>query len=293
MTDVLITRLKRNETPYEHRGWCRSEKEWSSLRTWMKGENPVPLPPDMFRAQMQQLKFTHRQDSEEVFNLQAKAFLQKAASTTKLLIEDLDEDKIAVLFAALPFYTMLKELVVRGSPENAWNAALAVVESGACSVEIACENVPDEDAVAVAADLSKEKCNHLEQLHVKCETIGELGRQALEQMMTRRRASLVISTFDRSRGYVAQGIEPAVASETCVTLRILISRRIQPPRPAEAMAAGPAHAGNKTSASGPLELQASGGAGERTSSVPQPTEARRPDTAKQTVSVHCLAGFQL
>ena len=275
MMDVQISQLKSNETPYKERGWCRSEKEWASLR--IKDGNSVPLPLDMFRARMQKLKFTHREDSEKVFNLQAKVFLQKAASTTKLLIEDLDEDKIAVLFAALPFYTKLKELVVRGSPENAWKAALGVVESGACNVEIACENVRDEDAIAFAADLSKEKCNHLERLHVKCETIGELGRQALEQMMTRRRASLVISTADRSRGYVAQGIEPAVASATCVTLRILISKRRQPPRPAEAMAAGPAQA-EDTSASGPLQ------------SVPQHAEAGRPDTAQQTVSVHCLAG---
>eukprot|EP00439_Symbiodinium_sp_Y106_P064955 s1153_g10.t1 len=278
MMDVLISKLKSNETPYQERGWCRSEKEWSSLRTWMKGENPVPLPPDMFRARMQQLKFTHREDSEKVFKLQAKVFHQKAASTTRLLIENLDEDKIAALAAALPFYTKLQELVVRGSQENAWKAALAVVESGACSIEIACENVPDEDAVAFAADLSKKKCNHLEQLHVKCETIDELGRQALEQMMTRRRASLVISTTDRSRGYVTQGIEPAVASETCVTLCVLISKRRQPPRPAEAMAAGPAQAGKNTSASGPLQ------------SVPQHAEASRPDMAQQTVSVHCLAG---
>ena len=277
MTDVLITKLKRNQTPYEHRGWCRSEKEWSALRTWMKGENPVPLPPAMFRAQMQQMEFTHRKDSEEVFNLQAKVFLQKATSTTNLLIENLDEDKIAVLFAALPFYTKLKELVVRGSPENAWKAALGVVESGACNVEIACETVRDEDAIAFAADLSAEKFSHLQQLHLKCETIGELGRQALEQMMTRRRASLVISIPVRSRGHVGQGIEPAVASEACVTLHILISKRRQPPRPAEAMAAGPAQA-EDTSASGPLQ------------SVPQHAEAGRPDTAQQTVSVHCLAG---
>ena len=257
MTDVLITKLERNETPYEHRGWCRSEKEWSSLRTWMKGENPVPLPPDMFRAQMQQMKFTHRQDSEEVFKLQAKVFLQKAASTTNLLIENLDAQKVEVLAEALPFYTKLKELAVMGSPENAWTAALAVVESGACNVEIACDNVRDEDAVAFAADLSKEKCSHLQQLHLKCETIGELGRQALEQMMKCRRASLVISFPDRSRGNVGQGIEPTVALETCVTLRILISKRRKPTRPAEARA-------GETSASGPLEPHVFGGAVQRT-----------------------------
>ncbi|CAE7803819.1 unnamed protein product [Symbiodinium sp. CCMP2592] len=56
MMQVLISKLKWNETPYEQRGWCRSEREWSALRTWMKGENPVPLPPDMFRARMQQIE---------------------------------------------------------------------------------------------------------------------------------------------------------------------------------------------------------------------------------------------
>ena len=196
MMDVLISKLKGNETPYEKRGWCRSEKEWSSLRTWMKGDNPVPLPPDMFRARMQQMKFTHREDSEKVFKLQAKVFHQKAASTTKL---------------ALPFYTKLKELVARGSPENAWKAALAVVESGVCEVEIACENVRDEDAIALAADLSTEKCSHLEQLHLMCETIGELGRNALQQAIAHCTANLVISTPNSSQGYVQHEATPQPA----------------------------------------------------------------------------------
>ena len=228
---VLISKLKLNGIPYEERGWCRSEKEWSSLRTWMKGENPVPLPPDMFRARMQQMKFTHREDWEKVFKLQAKVFHQKAASTTKLLIENLDGDKIEVLAAALPFYTNLKELVVKGSPENAWKAALAVVESGVCEVEIACENVRDEDAIALVAGLSTEKCDHLERLHLLCDTIGELGRSALQQMMKCHRANLVINTPGLCLGYFEQEIEPAMASATCVTLRILDSKRKKPLRP--------------------------------------------------------------
>ena len=103
-------------------------------------------------------------------------------------------------------------------------------------------------------------------------------------------ASLVISIPDRSRGYVVQAMERAVASETCVTLRILISKRRKPTRPAEAMAAGLTQAGKKTSASGPLEPHVFGGAVQRTLSnllcsgcfasvfsklciVPQPTES--------------------
>ena len=75
-----------------------------------------------------------------------------------------------------------------------------MVESGACNVEIACDNVRDEDAIAFAADLSKEKCSHLQQLHLKCETIGELGRQALERMMGHCGASLVIIAFQTAVG---------------------------------------------------------------------------------------------
>ncbi|CAE7699705.1 unnamed protein product, partial [Symbiodinium sp. CCMP2456] len=223
MMDVPISKLRWNETPYDQRGWCRSEKEWSALRTWMKGENPVPLPPDMFWARMQQLKFTHR---EKVFKLQAKVFHQKAASTSKLLIENLDGDKIEVLAAALPFYTKLTELVATGTSENTWKAALA---------EITCENVRDEDAIALAADLSTEKCSHLERLHLKCKRLGEMGRNALQQMMEHRRSKLEIRcTADRSSGqssgYLGHEIEPAMASESRATMRILVFKRRQPPQ---------------------------------------------------------------
>ena len=288
VTDVLISKLKLNGTPYEERGWCRSEKEWSSLRTWMKGENPVPLPPDMFRARMQQMKFTHREDREKVFKLQAKVFHQKAASTTKLLIENLDGDKIEVLAAALPFYTNLKELVVKGSPENAWKAALAVVESGVCEVEIACENVRDEDAVTLAADLCTDKCGHLKLLHLKCQRIGELGRNALQQMMEHRMADLVISsTADRNSGYFGQEIEPAMVPESCTTLRVLVSMRR---RPAESTAAGPVRGDSFVdTVMATAQVHMNRGATEQGVLIQQPTEAR-PDSANQTVTVHCLAG---
>ena len=168
-----------------------------------------------------------------------------------------------------------------GSPETAWKAALAVVESGACSVEIACENVRNENAIAFAADLSTEECNHLQRLHLKCETIGELGRNALQQMMEQRKANLVISTPDRNWDYVGQlQIEPAMASETCVTLRISISRRRQ--TIGAASAALPAQV--DASAVGPLKLPKSGDAIGTMEQVL---------TAKQTVNVHCLAGSSL
>ena len=106
-----------------------------------------------------------------------------------------------------------------------------MVESGVCEVEIACENVRDEDAIALVAGLSTEKCDHLERLHLLCDTIGELGRSALQQMMKCHRANLVINTPGLCLGYFEQEIEPAMASATCVTLRILDSKRKEPLRP--------------------------------------------------------------
>ena len=94
--------------------------QWAALRAGLKEGSPFPLPPLMFRAQMSQPKFRHRDDADNVFKLQAKIFHEKASSTTRLLVEDLDAEKSAVLVAALPFYSNLKELVASSSPEIAW-----------------------------------------------------------------------------------------------------------------------------------------------------------------------------
>ena len=179
---VPVSKLHLNQTPYDDRGWCQAEAQWAALRASLKDGNPVPLPPDMFRSQMTQLQFTHRDDAGKVFELQEKIFREKTASTTRLLVEDLDDAKLATLVVALPFYSALKELVVNASSEHAWKVALGVVESGASDIQIECGNLRDEDAVALAADLSRESGRHLERLHLKCADIGELGRNALQQM---------------------------------------------------------------------------------------------------------------
>ena len=164
-----------------------------------------------------------------------------------------------------------------------------MVESGVCEVEIACENVRDEDAVTLAADLSTDKCGHLKLLHLKCQRIGELGRNALQQMMEHRMADLVISsTADRSSGYFGQEIEPAMVPESCTTLRVLVSMRR---RPAESTAAGPVGGDSFVdTVMAPAQMHMYyRGATEQGVLIQQPTEAR-PDSAKQTVTVHCLAG---
>ncbi|CAE7279343.1 unnamed protein product [Symbiodinium natans] len=237
--DVPIWELKLNFTPYAARGWCQAERQWAALRASLKGAS-VPLPPEMFRSQMRQLKFTHQDDSETVFELQKKVFHQKASSTANLLVQDLDGEGLAVLLAALPFYHKLQELAVNAVPEHAWKLALAVVESGARELRVECECLQDEDAVALAADLSKEGCAHLERLHLKCATIGELGSHALQQMSVHLGASL-----DLALTVPGQEAEPG---QPRTALRILVSKRKQPQRPDPPMQV-PAQSGHADSPS--------------------------------------------
>ncbi|CAE7325732.1 unnamed protein product, partial [Symbiodinium sp. CCMP2456] len=146
-----------------------AERQWATLRASLKSTS-VPLPPEMFRAQMQDLKFTHRDDSETVFELQKKVFHQKVSSTTRLVVEDLDAKGLAVLLAALPSYRKL------------------------------------QDAVALAAGLSG--CAPLERLHLKCTTVGELGSNALRQMSAHLGAQLDLARTVADRAGPGQEAEP-------------------------------------------------------------------------------------
>ena len=97
---VPVHSLTRNDTPYEERGWCRAELEWSSCRkeSWRNvridgdpGARPgtdsganmasdfkgrVPRTPGDFAAGVGALKFTHRSDLEPVIRLQASPALR-------------------------------------------------------------------------------------------------------------------------------------------------------------------------------------------------------------------------
>ncbi|CAE7684867.1 ANK1 [Symbiodinium sp. CCMP2592] len=234
VTDVPIDQLKLNETPYSLRGWCQAETQWAALRTSMKDECPVPLPPHIFRERMKRLLFTHREDSDTVFELHDMLFRHKAATTTQLLVAGLSVERIADLTAALPFYSELQELVLTVTTEHvAWKAAAAVVESGACDVQIECNNFGDEEAICLSEALSNERSQHLERLHLICDCLSELGQKALERLTERRRGTvrlschLVIESKDRNRGYGYGGHESrrAQPQQTSTTLRVLVHRR--------------------------------------------------------------------
>ena len=223
---VPVKYLKLNATPYEERGWCQAEKQWASHRASLKGDS-VPLPPEMFRKQMGQLKFTHRSDSDKVLELQQKYFYEKAACTTQLLVERLNPEKLAVLLAALPFYTGLKEVMVKASPAQAWKVALAVVMSGACELLIECRSLLDEDAIGLAADLSKACCAHIQRVQLNCDFVGETGRDALQQAMKQHDATFVIQALDLGRNSVGQEVEDVPPEQDCAALHILVSKRKQ------------------------------------------------------------------
>ncbi|CAL1144602.1 unnamed protein product, partial [Cladocopium goreaui] len=123
-----IRELKLNSTPYELRGWCQSESEWSRLRMDVLG-GCVPTPPDIFRKRMQRMRFTHRNDAEQVLALQEKVFRDKVSKTTHLQLQQLSGDDLECLHDALPHYTKLEYMVVNGNALKGQDA-VAMVTSG-------------------------------------------------------------------------------------------------------------------------------------------------------------------
>ena len=116
-----------NRTPYEARGWCMAEIEWSSSRSRtfqhqkididkdlkesrLKGR--VPMSPDDFEEKMRKAQFTHRSDSSQVILLQKKVFHEKADKCEKALFQLLPEGELGKLARSLKYYKRLRALEV-------------------------------------------------------------------------------------------------------------------------------------------------------------------------------------
>ena len=162
MKETPIRELKLNSTPYELRGWCQSESEWSRLRMDVLG-GCVPTPPEIFRKRMQRMRFTHRNDAEQVLALQEKVFRDKVSRTTHLQLQQLSLDDLECLHDALPHYSKLEYLVVNGNALKGQDA-VAMVTSGAADIQMESCSLQDEDADAMAEALMSSAADRLEHL---------------------------------------------------------------------------------------------------------------------------------
>lgn len=83
--EVPLGELTPNEVDYLLRGWCQA-KLTARLTSGLMKQNPadwrkyntvMALQPELFKKQMQSLRFTHRSDTDLVFDLQGKVFVEK------------------------------------------------------------------------------------------------------------------------------------------------------------------------------------------------------------------------
>ncbi|CAE7550839.1 yme2 [Symbiodinium sp. CCMP2592] len=171
---VPVESLMINSVPYDQRGWCQAEEEWASLRETFER---VPTPPMLFSRRMDTCRFTHRDDSALVKELQEKIFKQKAKETTKLNLQLLD-DQVPVLCAALPYYTNLEIVLVRDTKLGC-EGARVVVESGASHIHLDNCELGDAEANAIAKALEKTAGVH--QLSLRHTRITPVGADALRR----------------------------------------------------------------------------------------------------------------
>ena len=131
---VLIKDLKHNPTPYQNRGWCIGEMEWSSDRqetaqnqlidirrdTARQQGRPerlellgrVPTSPERFAEKMDTAEFTHRSDAPAVVHLQEKIFFEKVKRNESLNLEGLPGSEMHALAHALPYFEVLQSITL-------------------------------------------------------------------------------------------------------------------------------------------------------------------------------------
>eukprot|EP00434_Breviolum_minutum_P041225 symbB.v1.2.036668.t1/scaffold5227.1/size29621/1 len=125
---VLIKDLVHNPTPYQNRGWCIGEMEWSSdrqataqnqlidIRSDTTGQHEllgrVPTSPEHFAVKMDTAAFTHRSDAPAVVHLQEKIFLEKVRRNAELSLEGLPRSQILALAHALPYFEVLQTITL-------------------------------------------------------------------------------------------------------------------------------------------------------------------------------------
>ena len=113
-----------NRTPYEARGWCMAEIEWSSTRSrsfqhqkidghkGLEESGRVPMSPEDFEDKMRNAQFTHRSDSSQVILLQRKVFHEKAEKCERALFQNLPPGELGKLARSLKYYKALRTLEV-------------------------------------------------------------------------------------------------------------------------------------------------------------------------------------
>eukprot|EP00438_Fugacium_kawagutii_P027338 Skav236343 [mRNA] locus=scaffold918:58995:61480:- [translate_table: standard] len=131
--EVPRSELKNNDRPYQRRGWCRVEVQWSSTRSEShsniqidahlgseqeqarKFKCQVAEDPDQFlnRTRGERMEFMKKEDREDVLKLQRKVFFEKANEREHLVVENVEAPEIAVLAQSIGHYKCLKSLTLK------------------------------------------------------------------------------------------------------------------------------------------------------------------------------------
>ncbi|CAJ1344071.1 unnamed protein product, partial [Effrenium voratum] len=190
---VPIRELTHNATPYQSRGWCVAEREWSATRStssasarlteagWVQEEGKqAPTPPHTFRNRISAtgdnaLKFTHRGDVAPVLALQQKVFEDKAGSQEALTMDQLSREQFQILLEALRHYSKLERLELKKCEIEA--AALCeglmrleklrFIAANACGLG-------DAEAAVLAEELKRSERGKLE-LNLNHNSFGKKG----------------------------------------------------------------------------------------------------------------------
>ncbi|CAE7021583.1 NLRC3 [Symbiodinium sp. CCMP2456] len=193
---VKLCQLQKNVNPYDQRGWCEAESQWSRMRsrtdrTFVLGQMSdgifarAPMDMESFKAQVNggKLVFTNKDDMPEVMKLQRTVFLQKARTSVTLRLMKLPQLETQVLSKSVQFYTSLQLLSITDSrfqADKVKDFVQAIARLGNLNVLILDRNrIDDEIATELAPVL-----RYIPHVSLANNFIGKAAMQAMVDALT-------------------------------------------------------------------------------------------------------------
>ncbi|CAE7356703.1 Nlrc3 [Symbiodinium necroappetens] len=236
--EVQIQALNANTTPYSHRGWCEAEMQWSSMRDRLQTHslgsrclhpwNRAPMPPNVFQEKVLQkdLKFTHRNNSDQVVQLQARVFMDKALNCTSLSLTRLPRDQVVVLGRALCFYKKLQTLSVTNSILDKEGCEELGKNLRVKMLNLTRNTMLDGSLAALSAGLVDNRS--VLHANLSCLLLGDAHVKAIADVL--RSQSSQLQTLDLSKNEIeddgAAALAEVLPANQCLRNLILCSNRI-------------------------------------------------------------------
>lgn len=248
--EACCSNLLLNRTPYNERGWCAAESQWAnmmSLSPKLKSLGgsaswaSAPMSPEVFQASIESssLRFTHRDDAEQVMAVHRRVFEEIAVKKQFLSIRQLMPQELRILNISLPHFLSLNNLCLTFSPDllnskHCMAGFISSLESSQLMCRLETLNLTATGITAVNADILATfllSCQNLKALGLNKNALGDEGVQTLACVWHLCKPLVDLQLLEVGMGDAgAMALATAIGLRTCWTSGAKLLLELKPGR---------------------------------------------------------------